>query len=346
MWAITKEATMATLQTAFISFHDNIKLDDENETLVEKREILLKKLKKKISNDAASYTSFNQGSYAMHTGIKPDDGDFDIDVGLEFNINKDDYSDPVKVKKWVKDALDGHTKSVTIRRSCVTVQYQENDEPIYHVDFAIFASNNADGKLYIAKGKENSDSSNKVWEVSDPKGLMSCIRDKFTESKDRAQFRRAIRYLKKWKSKKFTSSGNSAPTGIALTILAYDLFHVSKTYDYVSTGYKYDDFTALVNLVDSIKSAFTLTYDFDSDSDLYTISTFLPVEPYNDLFSKMTTKQQDAFYNKIVDLSSKLDEVESKSLLSEKCVVLQSIFGDDDFPIKSARSIIGSHESA
>lgn len=63
------------LQKEFIEFHDNIRLDDENETLREKRDILLNKLNKNISEEAASYTHFNQGSYAMGTGVKPEDGD-------------------------------------------------------------------------------------------------------------------------------------------------------------------------------------------------------------------------------------------------------------------------------
>ena len=103
---------MVNLQSEFITFHDAIKLDSENEILREKRDILLNKLKEKISDDATSYTHFNQGSYAMGTGIKPNDGDYDIDVGLKFDIDHDDYEDPVVVKKWIKDALDGHTKKM------------------------------------------------------------------------------------------------------------------------------------------------------------------------------------------------------------------------------------------
>lgn len=122
---------MVNLQKEFEEFHETIKLKEyvENKTLREKRDILLKKLKNNICDDAASYTTFNQGSYAMGTGIKPDDGDYDIDVGLRFDIDKDEYSDPIIPKEWVYDALEGHTKKVEIRRSCVTVTYQENDEP-------------------------------------------------------------------------------------------------------------------------------------------------------------------------------------------------------------------------
>ena len=161
---------MPTLQSAFRDFHDNIKLSniDENATLREKRDILLKKLKDHISSDAAPYSSFNQGSYAMHTGISPDNGDFDIDVGLKFEVEKDDYPDPTVLKKWVRDALKGHTRSVEIRKPCVTVKYHREDEDIYHVDFAIYAAKNADGKIYLARGKEFSDSENKFWEESDP----------------------------------------------------------------------------------------------------------------------------------------------------------------------------------
>ena len=201
---------MVNLQSEFMDFHNTIKLDIENATLREKRDILLKKLKEKISEDAASYTSFNQGSYAMGTGIKPDDGDYDIDVGLKFDIDHNDYSDPIEVKKWVKDALDGHTKKVVIRRSCVTVTYQEDGEDAYHVDFAVYAANNPDGKLYIAKGKENSKPENRYWEESDPQELIDLINSVFDDADDRMQFKRVIRYSKKWKNQHFDLAGNSA----------------------------------------------------------------------------------------------------------------------------------------
>lgn len=83
---------MANLQKEFIEFHDLIKLkiDDENAKLKEKRDIILNRLSHKISSDAKSYTHFNQGSYAMATGIIPLAGEYDIDVGLWFDMSKDD----------------------------------------------------------------------------------------------------------------------------------------------------------------------------------------------------------------------------------------------------------------
>ena len=165
---------MINLQKEFIEFDDKIKLSyDDNSELREKRDILLKKLKENISKDAASFTHFNQGSYAMMTGIKPDSGDYDIDVGLRFSLTREDYPDPVSVKQWVYDALNGHTKKVEIRRSCVTVTYQEDGEDAYHVDFACYADE--DDNLYIGKGKKNSEKENRFWDESDPMGLIETL---------------------------------------------------------------------------------------------------------------------------------------------------------------------------
>lgn len=335
---------MVNIQSEFKEFHEKIKLSDENEELRKKRDILLDKLKDKISDEAPAYTHFVQGSYAMGTGIKPTDGDYDIDVGLKFDIDKDDYPDPVTIKKWVKDALDGHTKSVKIRRSCVTVSYQKDDEPIYHVDFACYAANNKDQKLYIAKGKEYSESENRVWELSNPKELINLIKNKYSNKDEQAQFKRVIRYMKKWKSEKFETTGSAAPTGIALTVLAYDLFSPKYKNDIIKGTKVYDDFTALKNLVQSILNQFTRNYD-ENGNVHFNITQNLPVEPYNNLFSKMTEIQQDDFHSKLSTMKSKLAEVESKEKKSEACKVLAQIFGTD-FPITADRSYVGTSESA
>lgn len=336
---------MINLQKEFEEFHDTIKLDYENKKLREKRDILLDKLKNKISDEAASYSHFNQGSYAMGTGVKPEDDDYDIDVGLKFDINKTDYDDPVVVKKWVKDALDGHTKSVKIRRSCVTVTYQEDGESSFHVDFAIYADSNPDGKTYIAKGKENSNKENKYWEISCPQELISKVKDKFLDSQDSAQFRRTIRYLKKWKNHKFDTGGNAAPTGIALTILAYNFFNVSKTVDNLTGKIKYNDFIALKDLVGMIHNSFVLKYNSEDNKYYHCISVNLIVEPKNNLFEKMSLNQMEDMYTKVSEMLNILEDVSEEKKRNKACEQLQKIFGKD-FPIKFDRSIVGTSESA
>jgi|SRR5665648_136619 len=251
---------MAEIQKYLIKFHDTIKLvnTEENQDLRDKRDIILGKLKSNISSDAPSYSTFNQGSYAMGTGIKPIDGEFDIDVGIKFDLTKDDYPDPVGVKKWVYEALTDHTKNVVMKRPCVTVTYLENGEPSFHVDLAIYAAKNDDGKLYLAKGKMNSSADNKEWEVSDPLELIEVIKNNFTDVNDRSQFKRIIRYLKRWRDEKFSSG---KPVGIGLTVLAYNYFTVSKSTDVFSGKTTYNDLNSMANLVQRILNVFSLEYD-------------------------------------------------------------------------------------
>lgn len=336
---------MINLQKEFIEFHDKIKLDNENQILRDKRDILLQKLKENISKDAAVYTTFNQGSYAMGTGVKPEEEDYDIDVGIRFDINCEDYEDPIVPKKWVRDALDGHTKSVKIRRSCVTVTYQKGNEPIYHIDFAIYANNNDDGNMYIAKGKEFSDDSNKFWELSDPLGLIEKIDSKFTEAEDRYQLKRIIRYMKKWKMHNSNFTGNGAPTGIALTVLAYDYFVVSKEYDPYKLKYVYNDFEALRSFVLAIKNSFKLQHNSETGTFYYNIESYLPVEPKNNLFEKMTESQLNILYQEVESMLGKLDEVATKTKKCDACEILVKIFGKD-FPITVDKSMVGTSESA
>jgi hypothetical protein len=223
---------MADIQTQFVKFHQAIKLDDENSILREKRDILIKKLKDRLSDELdppPQFTPFNKGSYAMDLGVVPIGGDYDIDVGLDFDINKGDYEDPVKVKEWVYNALYGHTDDVKIKKPCVTVQYHLNDEPIYHVDFAVYAHDQYPDNLYLARGKPTSTKEERVWAYDDPKGLIALIRGQFSDNEnDQAQFRRVIRGAKRWKNLKFSPTGHEAPTGVGITVAAYYWFKPNK----------------------------------------------------------------------------------------------------------------------
>jgi len=274
---------MTNLQAEFFEFDKKIKLSyNDNAELRKKRDILIEKLMDKITTEAADFSYFNQGSYAMHTGIKPDDGDYDIDIGLRFKINRIDCPNPLTVKKWVFDALDGHTKKVQIRRSCVTVTYQEKGEDAFHIDFACYADE--DDNLYIAKGRMNSKDENIYWESSNPRELLEKMNDKFSNGDEPAQFRRIIRFMKKWKNKHFDLKSNAAPTGIALTALAYDTF-IPKFETNIVTGKRTpNDFVAMMKFVDAIKKKFSLFFDEDDKEYYHVIKQDLFVAPYNDLF--------------------------------------------------------------
>ena len=58
-------------------------------------------------------------------------------------------------------------------------------------------------------------------------------------------------------------SGNGVPTGIAITVLAYELFDVKKTYDSYGKKNVYDDFDALRTFVQKLNKKFVLSYCSD-----------------------------------------------------------------------------------
>lgn len=320
---------MADVQKNFIDFHEKIKLDDENQILREKRDIVLKVLKENISDEAKSYDTFLHGSYSMGTGIKPIDGDYDIDVGIKFAINKDDYEDPTVPKKWVFDAIDGHTKSVEFKNSCIKVQYQKNNEPIYHVDLSVYANENDDGKMYLAKGKLNSSNENKFWEKSNPPEFKDTIDAKFADKEDKKQFKRCIRYLKRWKDLKFSSDGNAAPTGIALTVAAYEYFVANYTIDAFTNEKTYDDLSALKEMIEKMLSNFRYVYDEKEDKTVERLVITMPIEPYNDLLKKMTNNNMVEFKNKLITLKEMLKKAYDEIDPVVACEYLNKVFGDD-----------------
>ena len=268
----------------------------------------------------------------MDLGVIPLDGDFDIDVGLEFKINKIDYPDPVVVKEWVFNALFGHTDDVKIRMPCVTVQYHLRKEPLYHVDFAVYAQDGYSTNIYLARGKPTSKENDKKWELDDPRGLIKAVREKFTDENDRLQFRRVIRSLKRWKDVKFSPDGHEAPIGIGLTVCAYYWFSISKTLvDPLKMSYEYNDLDATINFINAMLSQFRLVGN-NNGRELYRLSVHLPVQPYNDLFEKMTDIQMTNFKEKLEELHRALIKARDEVDPVEACKVLRKQFGDD-FPV-------------
>jgi len=330
---IKKKYHMAThLQSEFFKFHENIKLHDkeDNQELREERDKLTEELREYLWNKAESEESStitfsieNQGSYSMGTGIKPlINDDYDIDVMVLFNISNEDHK-PVEVKDWVFNALQKKNRVVTYKYPCVTVQYYKDDEKTFHVDLALYANSNEDEKRYISKGKPTSSSNKKIWEISEPKLLKEKINTKFDDSDERQQMKRIIRYLKRWKDFRFKDSANGKPTGIALTALAYNLFEPEIIKDSFSSNVEVKDIIALKNLVNSILGEFSLFFS--------NISVELPVEPYNDLFVKMTSDQQKVFKEHLETLKTVLENAIDEPDPHEASKIIIKEFGDD-FP--------------
>lgn len=350
---------MANVQKQFDTFNGRIKLPrfEENQTLRDKRDIIRKKLRDRLpavfeSHDETcpSFAFADQGSYRMGTGVKPLPGNqYDIDQGMHCAIASDDYPDPVVLKKRVHEALDGHTKEVRIRNSCVTVFYQEDGEQTFHVDLAIYADGSLedDGNPRLAKGKTSSAEKYRFWEVSQPEELADAIYEAFSESEYRPQFRRLVRYLKRWRDLKFTDGGNSAPIGLVLTILAMEML---PTFGFDG---KPKDLDALSGTVDRILDRFR--YEFHESEQEWTerLVVTLPVEPCADLLVNMTNLQMGTFKERLETLKSVLDEARATIDTRTACQALQRQFGDD-FPVpdpeetakKNAPAIVSSSSSA
>jgi hypothetical protein len=297
----------------------------------------------------------DQGSYEMRTGVKPLDGDYDIDQGVYFQVSREDYPDPVALKKRVYEALEGHTDRVEIRRPCVTVFYLRDGEVLYHVDLAIYsdASCNTDMRDYLARGKEHSTAEHRVWEVSNPKALEDALFGKYPTDDGSKQFRRIVRFMKRWKDVQFRSEGNAAPRGIALTV-GVQSFLSLPVYQDPLTAATFDDLAALRILVDAMLANFTYqVYDDDEEQWYQRIRVYLPVEPRNDLLARMSNKQMESFHVRLEELRDALIAAAGAVDPRAACIILQKEFGED-FPVppeedtakKLPRAIVSSSSSA
>jgi len=330
---------MADLQKYFSQFHDAIALkrDAEIAILADKRRKVLDKLgtgierQRKAGAIIPTYRPLNQGSYPMGTGIKPVKGDYDLDVGLLFNLDKLDYPDPLTVKMWVHDALDGHTKEVRVREPVVTVFYAEGEEHCYHLDLAVYADACGDGSSYLGRGKEHSLPENKRWEESDPEALLKAMRTTFPDREDRAQARRVVRYAKRWKDENF-SAGSGAPTGIALTACVLRWFVVSKVKDPIAQTTSWDDAQAMLDLVRTMLRNFSGVWDADKNTVVQRLSVTLPVPPGNDLFVRMTNTQMATFEQRLEKLRDALIDAQSDVDPHTAAKTLRKVFGDG-FPV-------------
>ena len=334
---------MAESQAQMLQFHEAIKLKrfDENETLREKRDRILERLdqglKKRFADEnlpTPVYLATNQGSYEMGNGVKPTDGDYDIDVGLYFNIAKASYPDPVTVKLWIYEALFGHTKRVEVRRPCITVFYEQSGEPQYHVDLAVYShsGSNSDGKTYLAKGKMNSTEEHRFWEESEVPKLIDLIKNRFQDQDDE-QFRRIIRYLKRWKNLKFSSDGNAAPIGIGMAVAGYYWFSPKRINDSFNNTRRYNDLDALGCFVQTVISQFQLRYE--NGRWVERLQVTLPVAPGCDLFDKMTDLQMVDFKEKLSSLLDTIQEAQRLADPKKACQLLKDEQFGKDFPVPS-----------
>jgi hypothetical protein len=303
-----------SLQPLFRKFHQAIQLNDSQEgaELRKKRDDIIKKLRERLH--PRTFTPFNQGSYEMGTGVKPTHGDYDIDVGLVFEANVA-KEDPVTVKGWVYEAIKDHTHDVEWRRACITVSYRRAGRTRYHVDLAVMAKAPNSDLLHLALGKQHAAANLREWQPDNRQAFMRNLEGRFN-GEDAAQFRRVIRYLKRWKDTHFPPEGHSAPTGLGLTVAAYRWFQVAKPRG------EYDDLAATALLVRMMRQGFQPTGGGPR------LVLEFPYAPKDDVFARMNAEQMRQFQQRLEKLSGWLEEART----SGNAGPLRQAFGTD-FPL-------------
>jgi len=211
---------MADIQVQFEKFHDVIHVDyDMSTDLRDSRDVVLDLIRKQLKEKKQPlFRELHQGSYKMKTGVKPiDNREYDIDIGLRFDIDSKEH-DAATVRRWVYEAVKDHTKVCLDRGPCVRVVYQAG----YHLDLVTYSVQETSGTdRYRLAHKTNG------WRDADPPKLLEHVdaaRKAFDGTEDGRtqtdQFRRIVRYLRRWDDVHNAEEGNSKPTGLAFVLLS------------------------------------------------------------------------------------------------------------------------------
>ena len=309
---------MAIVQKYFEEFHDKIRIDYEtNATLREKRDLILERIRKYLNdNKLPAFDELMQGSYAFGTGTIPvDEVEFDIDVGLCFKISENDYT-PQQVHNWIFKAVDGHTEKVEDRGPCIRVTYADG----YHVDLVPYARWDDMNKVtHYRLGHRD-----KGWRPADPVGLLDYVkkaRSSFSGTEDDKtktdQFRRCVRYLRRWYDTQVPGKPRSKPTGLAFVLMTISGLQPTKFFD----GNP-DDRGALQKMADRY------------GQNVGRITAIKPTPEYEDILARLTDEDMDNLKRRFRELAAGLRAADQESDPVEACKILRRYFGQD-FPMPS-----------
>jgi len=333
------------IQTHFNIFNKNIYLTSHSngyKKAREKDDSILKEIKTAFKD--AKYPvadSFMQGSFDVNTAINSLVGDFDIDRAIVIDGDTAP-EDPLEPKKLILDILTKRSfKDPRVKKPCVTADYSSTN---LHIDYIVYQQANENYSLAV--GKIGSASENKEWSPSDPKGLSNWINsiDNYGESKPNKgkQFKRLVRYMKRWRDVNFTEEVRKKIFSIGLTVMIKEQYKPSYSDSAIS-----DDLSVLKTVIDNILDASYFKKQFLSED--YRVYVDLPTKPYRDIFqhkvkggasengSDLNIGNQ--LRNKLLTLQSKLQSALDETDEIEQCTILNGIFGDDfKIPSKSGSS--------
>jgi hypothetical protein len=291
---------MADCHELFQKFHIIIHLDsDRKESLRTSRNALRKRIRNyfKEKQNGFSPKFHGQGSFMVGTIINPIDGEFDIDDGIYFKVDKTPTQSPSTFHRWIYEAVDGHTdEPPKDKDTCVRVIYAGE----YHIDLPIY---------YIIEGfcprlAHKRDG----WILSDPRAFIRWFQLKTDYigllPDAREQLRRIVRYLKAWSDYK----SGTLPSGFILSILAARNIRFNPRDDEAL-------YETLVSIKNSLDGSFTC---------------YRPTPPKNeDLLQEYSKTKREYFKNQLNSfIESANIALNDKTTQKDACKEWQKHFGD------------------
>ncbi|MBI4455142.1 MAG: hypothetical protein HY644_04505 [Acidobacteria bacterium] len=239
--------------------------------------------------------------------------EYDIDIGLRFPFAENAHS-AGEVRRWVLEAVDGHTDSVEEMGPCIRVTYTDG----YHVDLVSYTSWADSGNQELCRLAHRT----KGWCPADPPALLEYIRNarkSFEGTEDSRtktdQLRRVVRYLKRWYDVAIPIESDAKPTGLAFLLLAIAHLSPTKFWDGVS-----DDRAALFSLANCATNVGAR------------ISIRKPTPEYEDVFGKLSEREMSDLKDQFRTMAKALNEANRETDPVVACKLLQAVFGDD-FPV-------------
>lgn len=250
---------MANCNKLFLDFNKEITLSQQQmQQMKTSRVALEEKITKKLKDKLGltpSYFTQGSGANKMKTIIIKEDGTYDADRGI-FLPEKPSVSAET-VQSYVYDAVKDHTSGgASHRKKCIRVYYKS----AYNIDFPVYYEISDYSYSYLAvKGNG--------WIKDDPEKMIDWICERKDEN---GQLIRIIKYLKAWASK----CSFKMPSGIALSVWAAE--NLEESMD--------RDDKALLGTLKNIQSAL-----------FFGVACTSPVEPFDDLTSKLSQDQKTKF---------------------------------------------------
>jgi len=228
------------------------------DTMKVSRVALEDKIIKKIKEKLDMTPTFytqGSGAHRMKTIIIKSDKTYDADRGVYLPIKPE--VDAETVQKYIYDAVKDHTEDGAEHRiKCIRVIYKG----AYNIDFTAYYEVDGETYSYLAvKGNG--------WIKDDPSKMIEWFENLKDEN---GQLIRIAKYVKAWASE----LDFKMPSGIALTVWAANNIVLSENRDDKSLSQTLNAIMSVVNISQRC---------------------FSPVEPFDDLTSKLTENQKKKF---------------------------------------------------